>query len=341
MNVKFHRSVAVALVLIAVMTSASRALAQDSTTVPKLIWYLTGPTREKMKQAIQTKLSTMREGLKSFREKYPNLTPDEIDWRTDFGAFEIAADPTRDDGKLNITEITFKHPEGTEISIGVTGEWDNPDWDGTLKVGFAWDKWVEFKVGGRIDVWATAEDMYDGEWQKPSESLIVRGTEDFLSKFDFYWGGALGAGVPGGQANTGIEVSWNLRDRVWNKVAFQEMYDALDNLAAAQAYEADWRRRKIEQEARRVGVDPTGKSVNDLIKAIQEKYAANPGLKRNIFKKSPRSITVSGKVSDWYCTNRPWISVALSLPNIIQTGLSDFFKNLPAPPPPEHKAVPK
>lgn len=346
MKLLVGKSVSAALVLVAALARPSTASAQEPAAVPRAIWHLTEPSRERLRQIVAPKIAEAREGLRRLKEQYPNLSPDEVDWRNDFGCFEIAADPTRDDGKMVITELVFKHPEGTEIGIGITGDSDNPDWDGTLKVGFAWDKWVEFKVGGRIDVWMTADEIYDGEWQKPSEWTILRGAEDFLAKFDFYVGGAAGVGVPGGQANTGIEVSWGLRDRLWNKIAFQQMYDALDNLADAQAYEAEWRKRKIEEEAKRVGVDPKGKSANDLIKAIHEKYDANPGLRKNIFKKNPGAITVSGKVSDWYCTNRPWISVALSLPNLIQTGLSDFFKNLPAPPdpppaPPDDKPIPK
>jgi hypothetical protein len=308
---------------------------------PRTIQHLSAETKQKLGAAVREKMAQARKMLQEFRDKHPEMAPSEVDLRTDFGFFELGLDPTDPSGEPQLTEITLKNPStGVEISLGCEGPWHSPEFNGKLRIGIAIEKSagpaaVEYKSGGEIDLNRTIDDLYDGEWQKRSEWKILSLTEQFLARFDFYVGGAAGAGNT--SINTGIEVTYSLRDAN-TEVQFREMFQSFDRLARAQDRYAQWRKKKVDAEARRVGADPTGKNFNQVMKAIKARYALYPSLERKVFRKKPGGLTFQGLVSDWYCTNRPVVTMHLALPKLIERGIPLFWKKLgdliPPPPPP-------
>lgn len=310
---------------------------------PQKIQHLTAPTKRKLGEMVRKKMAEIRGALHKLRVENPPAAPEEMDWRMDFGRFEIGLDPTDPSGEPQITEITLKNPKtGGEISIGCKGPWHTPRFNGKLKFGVALEgEWgpaaIELKSGAEIDLYRDIDDLYDGEWQKPSEWTILYYTEQFLARFDIYHGGATGPGSK--SVNTGIEITCSWRDTL-TYLHFAKMYVALRRLAEAQDRYAKWRKDKVDAEARRVGVDPTGKDFNQVMKEIKARYAADASLERKIFRKKPGGLTFQGLVSDWYCTNRPVVTMPLALPRLIERGVPLFWKNLgdlipPAPDPPK------
>lgn len=358
----------VSLSVLVPKSSAQPKTAGAGASGREIVVWLTEPARKQMEE----NRKRIEEGVAKIRERYPNLAPDELDVRFDFGeevhkvgeknvGIEVGGslyDPAQGEVTIKITPLAVPHAPAfvgelnpcLETSFGLEmkpGDWDYPRWNGQLKIGYSLEGGRgEVKAGTTIDITKSADDFYDGEWQKPSEWVIVRCFEDLAAMLDTYGGGALNVLTTPEHSKflvrrVGPEASWSLRRVYTNKVLFGDMFQALDNLAKAQAYQAEWRKNKIVEEAKRVGIDPKGKPVKDLIKEIHAKYAQNPSLESAIFKKKKASvISVSGSVSDHYCTNRPWISVVLSLPHVIQTGVSDSLKNLPPLPPPEPTPAP-
>jgi len=305
--------------------------------------HLTAPTKRKLGEIIRKKMAQIRQVIKKRRQEKPFDAPSEVDWRTDFGVFEFGLDPTDPSGEPQLTEVTLKDPTtGMEVSWGCTGPWHDPKFNGKLKFGIALEGGSgalagEYKDGAELDLNRTIDDLYDGEWQKRSEWWIIDTTERFLAHFDFYVGVAGGTGTTA--ANTGIEVTFSVRDAV-TLTLFKDMFENLERLARAQDRYAKWRKDKVDAEARRVGVDPTGKNFNQVMMEIKARYAADPSLERKVFRKKPGGLTFQGLVSDWYCTNRPVVTMPLALPRLIEKGVPLFWKNLgdlipPAPEPPK------
>jgi hypothetical protein len=295
---------------------------------PKSLEVQAVDTQQYLRNLVQTKLvnqvaelqQAAKARLEAIRRQYPNLSPDEIDIRIDIGGAEVGFDPLETE-KLPIKEITLKHPSGMEMSFGLKGTWEKPEWDGKVKYGFAYDKAAEVKYGIDIDTNKDTNDYYDGEWQKASEWRVIRLVEDTVAKVDFYVGGAAGIEQPvnigvGDKVNIGVEVSWNLRERYTNWL-FKDMYDSLDQLLEQQQSQEGWRRGKIEQEARRLGIDPTGKNTRQLMNAIHEVWRQHPEQQRPIFRPPGGYLAAHHQQRDWYCTNRPQISAPVALPSIV------------------------
>jgi hypothetical protein len=294
-------------------------------------------TQERIKQIVQTTFlekivdikKALNEKLQAIKEKNPNITPDEIDIRIDFGIWEVGVNPLETE-KMPLKELTLKHPSGLEFSMGIKGTWEKPEWDGKVKYGYAWDKQAELKYGMEIDTNKTTNDFYDGEWQKESEWRIVRFFEDTAAKVDFYVGGAAGVETPletpvTEKLNIGVEVSWNLRDRYTNWL-FKDMYDSLDQLNEQLDHQEEWRRGKIEDEARRLDLNPQGKTTRQLIRDIQEEWRKHPDKRHPIFRPPDKFIHTQHEQHDWYCTNRPVIDVPVTFPPFI-------FMDVPIPAP--------
>ena len=261
-------------------------------------------TQESLKKLIKTKvLDKIRQAVKAAREKKEELerrglAPQEIDIRLDFGEFEIGINPLQGENKIGFDELTIKHPKGYEVSFGVKGTWEKPEFDGRIKIGAAIEKFgLEKKGGVVIDCTKTLDDYYDGEWAKESEWKIIRTIEHLFAKFDMYVGGAAGVdpgpkSLTGKDMNIGVEVSWSLREAVTHQL-FWKMYKKLDELNEAREHEAAWRRKKIVKEARRLGIDPDGKNNRQLIKLIREEAKARNEPERRIFAAPPPPAGVS------------------------------------------------
>lgn len=294
-------------------------------------------TQEHLRRVVQKEIE---DRIKQLKQQYPegrnHWAPDEIDFRIDAGHVEFALGRPEggdDPNRIVLKEITFKAPKitGTSIqpewSIGISGTWENPDWNGKIKVGFAYEKSIgrfagEAKYGFDVDVTKTTNDYYDGEWQKESEWRIVRALENILAKTDFYVGGAVGVsdpdmGLMGQDLNVGVEASYNTRDR-WTNWAVEEMHDAFDRLQIQQEHEAQWRRRKMEDEARRAGIEPRGLNNRQLIAAIHAAWDRDPALRRTVFNVQRGHLTTRHQQRDWYCTNRPIIEAPVVLPPILE-----------------------
>lgn len=278
-------------------------------------------------------MRNVQDKYKKLKEKYPNASPDELDMRVDYemssgGGIEIGfGSPLESTPGVTvpIREITLKHPTGMEFSLGVGGTWDNPVPNGIVKMGYAREGAVEGKYGIEIDLNKSTDDFYDGEWQKESEWTIVRNVENLVAKMDFYVGGAAGVktDAPGGAVTVGPEVSWNLRERYTNLI-FNDMYSAMDRLEKEQSNQKEWRRKKIVNEARHLGIDPTDKTNQQLINEIHQVWKKHPGKRRRVFKR-PRPqknngqyVTLIQILRDWYCTNRPQITIPVYIQEIIK-----------------------
>ena len=209
--------------------------------------------------------------------------PDETDARVDAGYAEIGA-TKKDDGVIP-TELTIKTPLPVtpEISIplGSLPTPDHPDIDPTqLKAGIAVElSGQEIKGGTRIDLNKTAADYY-GDDQRVRDSALISTTENALAKFDLYYGGAMGKGI--NNFNVGMEGSWSMRETV-TRYSQAPATEAFANEETEQANQAEWRRDKIAAEATRLGLDPTGKTTNELIKLIHARWEADPSVRQPVF----------------------------------------------------------
>ncbi|HPJ68868.1 MAG TPA: hypothetical protein PLS62_13860 [Desulfobacteraceae bacterium] len=215
--------------------------------------------------------------------------------KKDVGAIEVSYDPK---APLGIKEIKVekKMPGGVASQSGtitVDGTWEKP------KVSITYGQKAETPSAGGfkgeaeqtigLDFSRSADDLYDPEWNPRSEWVIVRAIEDIISMTT--WGvkvtGKHEKDIgPGEKLITGVDVSVNT-DRVrswWTDWLFSDMYEAFDRLDEQLEHEAEWRRNKIKAEAIRLGINPDGKTNQQIKNEIKAVWNEHPELRRPIFR---------------------------------------------------------
>jgi hypothetical protein len=207
--------------------------------------------------------------------------PDQTDLRYDSGGAEVGMtyDSSDKERSVKATELTIKlEPSAIgvspEVSIPVKSLLSGTDRTGG-KLGLVVEgPYGEIKAGTQIDLDKSREDFYTEDVERHKEGV---GTfvDDILSKFDFYYGGALGKTV-------GVESSWSVRES-WTRYANRPATEALENERKELVNQANWRYSKIAEEAARLGIDPEGKSANELIAEIHGKWRENPATRRPVF----------------------------------------------------------
>ena len=255
---------------------------------------------QQLDKAVDTiDIDRLNKELDSLLKEHPDLKPDEVDFRFDMGGDggggEIAFG-FDNEGDIVIKELVGKLPNGLEIGLGLDythkpGDIKKVKWNGKVKFGFALEKGVgnvrgEAKYGIEVDTNKNAEDYYDGVWAKESENSVIRFIENYVSKFDFYGGGALGYGND--KINVGFESSWNLRQRYTN-LLFSDMNKALDNLLENQK---EWEKKRhniIVNEAKRFNIDTrcltSGQIQKNIWKEWEKEKRKNPEAVRPFTKK--------------------------------------------------------
>lgn len=211
--------------------------------------------------------------------------PDQTDLRYDSGGVEVGVtyDSTDKEKSVKPTELTIKlepsvigvSPEVSMPVKSLSPGTDRKRIDPTGKLGLVVEgPYGEIKAGIQVDLDKSREDFYteDVERHKEGAGTFV---DDILSKFDFYYGGALGSTV-------GVESSWSVRES-WTRYANRPAAEALENQQKELANQANWRYSKIAEEASRLGIDPEGKSANELIAEIHGKWRENPATRRPVF----------------------------------------------------------
>ncbi|PLX37054.1 MAG: hypothetical protein C0606_11080 [Hyphomicrobiales bacterium] len=266
-------------------TGALKGIPADRT-----IRTLSQEASKQMKKAFDDGLKEKAyEKIQRYLAEHPELKPDELDMRVDAGLWEIGFGKDEND-RFIAKEIVLKIPKlkgniGLDFGIGLKSppkgsNIKSYEWDGKLKYGFAYEGSVqEAKYGIEIDTTKTTSDYYDGEWQKESEYVLVRFVENYVSKFDFYAGGATGVGD--GNVNIGVEYTYKLRER-YSDHLFSGMNAALDNLLDNQN---EWERKRndyVRREGERYGVDTrcmtTGQAIAVVRKAYEVKKAQDPSV---------------------------------------------------------------
>ncbi len=272
----------------------STGLLKDVTQEQR-IYRFSKETIQKLDKAIgAVDIDRLIKKLDSFLKEHPDFKPDEVDLRIDLGGDggggEIAFG-FDNEGDIVIKELVGKLPNGVEIGLGLDythkpGDIKKVKWNGKAKFGFALEKGAggvqaETKYGIEVDTNKNAEDYYDGVWAKESENSVIRFIENYISKFDFYGGGALGYGNE--KMNVGFESSWNLRQRYTN-LLFSDMNKALDNLLENQKEWEKKRRTIIADEAKRFNIDTrcltSGQIQNRIWKEWEKEKIINPEVVR-------------------------------------------------------------
>jgi hypothetical protein len=222
------------------------------------------------------------------------------------GAIEVQYDPSAPIGIKEI-KVEKKMPGGVVSQSGtltIAGTWEQPEVQITYGQkaetptagGFKGE--AEQTIG--IDFDRSADDLYDPEWNPRSESMVVRGIEELIAKTT--WGVKVSGKKeielgPGEKITTGIDVSAGT-DAVrsaWTDWLFKDMYEAYDQLDEQLDNAAAWRRKKIEEEALHLGLNPEGKTNAQLINEIQAVWNKHPELRRPIFRvPKPPATEVSG-----------------------------------------------
>jgi hypothetical protein len=287
-------------------------LKQDFYGVPpdRKIWAISPDVQEKLDAALKIDPSNtaplqqaLGDALKKAIMANPQIayelfkSADEVDLRFDMGPFEIGYTLNRD-LEPHVSEIVYKESPG---ELPVLGEVDAeialkfgladpnaPDGDGLRitggKIGFAIETSKgELKYGIDIDATKDSSDYYDGEWQKPSEYRLVAAVENFVSKLDFYGGGAanlFSVPLPGGfGVKVGPEFTWKLKERYSNWL-FSDMHESLDNLLENQKEWEEQRHDYIAREAKRFGIDArcftTGQTISLTHDAFERQKATDP-----------------------------------------------------------------
>ncbi len=212
--------------------------------------------------------------INKYLDAHPNIMPNETDFRIDLGKGEIGLGFDKDGG-LIIKELVGKLPNGFEVGVGLEytqeiGKIKKVQWNGKFKFGFAKETGrLEGKYGIDIDTNKNAQDYYDGDWAKESENRVVRFIENYVSKFDFYIGGALSYGNK--NMNIGVESSWNIRQR-YSDLLFSDMNKALDDLLENQK---NWEKKRhdiIVNEAKQFDIDTRCKTSGQIQKDIWKKW---------------------------------------------------------------------
>jgi len=241
----------------------------------KRIYYLSPKSIMQIKKnTAMLDTNKLMKKINKYLDAHPNITPDETDFRIDLGKGEIGMGLDKDGG-LIIKELVGKLPNGFEVGVGLEytqeiGKIKKVQWNGKLKFGFAKETGIlEGKYGIDIDTNKRAQDYYDDDWAKESENRVVRFIENYVSKFDFYIGGALSYGDK--NVNIGVESSWNVRQR-YSDLLFSDMNKALDDLLENQK---DWEKKRhyiIVNEAKRFDIDTRCKTSGQIQKDIWKKW---------------------------------------------------------------------
>ncbi len=123
-----------------------------------------------------------------------------------------------------------------------------------------------------------ADDFYTEDMER-SDYAVVRWTEDFISRIKWGLSGTLEHEKDlgdGSKIKTNVKYTFGtdwIRDW-WTRRLFAEADEAARRLDEQLTHMEQWRRSRIEREAVKWGIDPTGKTNNQLIREVGDRRRA-------------------------------------------------------------------